>query len=203
MSYFINFLRERWMVFPDALRAGLPGQEDTNINKDLQPSEQLLRQQNTHKRHCNLFVLPLYFISFAFTIMVLLRLLLSIGVSQPMAVAASSAILPRISAYVAPYGFPTSAFSSYYFLPATPTQEPQPALYDPVLNVTYPANLTNPDTIPDKDDDPVYYPSPTASLSADAALDFLDAVVKNVTAVISAGKCQAIWYWKSFQADCI
>lgn len=99
--------------------------------------------------------------------------------------AASS--LPGTSAYAPPYGFPSTVFSSYYNYPATPTAEPQPALYDPILNITFPANLTNPETIPDEDNDPVYYPSPTVSLSGAAATSSLAAVVKNVTAVISAG----------------
>ena len=69
------------------------------------------------------------------------------------------------SSFVAPAGFPTSVFSSYYENPVA-TQEPQPALYDPVLNITFPANLTNPDTIPDEDNDPVYYPVPIANLTS-------------------------------------
>ena len=49
--------------------------------------------------------------------------------------------VPGASSYVAPAGFPTSAFSSYYPVPSG--QEPQPALYDPILNITYPLNLTS------------------------------------------------------------
>lgn len=75
----------------------------------------------------------------------------------------SSGSIPGASSYVAPAGYPTTAFSSYY--PAPSGQEPQPALYDPVLNITYPANLTNPDHLPDDDPDPVYYPKPIAKLS--------------------------------------
>jgi hypothetical protein len=51
--------------------------------------------------------------------------------------------LPGVSSCVASAGFPTSAFASYYFLSASPSQNPQPAIYDPVLNITYPVNLTN------------------------------------------------------------
>ena len=46
---------------------------------------------------------------------------------------------------------------------AGPTNEPQPALYDPVLNITYPLNLTSPDSIPAHDADPVVYPVPLAN----------------------------------------
>ena len=100
---------------------------------------------------------------------------------------AAASNLPGNSAYTAEAGFPTSAFSSYYFLPATPTQQPQPALYDPILNTTYPEYLTNPDTIPDVDPDPIYYPTPTVSLSDAAATAYLQTVIKNVSSVISAG----------------
>jgi hypothetical protein len=93
--------------------------------------------------------------------------------------------IPGASSYVASAGFPTSAFSSYYLLPATPTQEPQPALYDPVLNITFPYNLTNPDTIPDSNSDPVVYPSPTASISPAAQQSFIVQVIANVTKAIS------------------
>ena len=75
----------------------------------------------------------------------------------------TSGSMPGVSSYVAPAGYPTTAFSSYYPVPSG--QEPQPALYDPILNITYPLNLTNPDTLPDNDPDPVYYPKPIAKLS--------------------------------------
>lgn len=69
------------------------------------------------------------------------------------------------SSFVAPSLFPSSAFSSYWIKP-TATAEPQPALYDPVLNVTYPLNLTNPNTIPTNDTrDPIYYPPVIANLT--------------------------------------
>lgn len=69
------------------------------------------------------------------------------------------------SSFVAPSLFPSSAFSSYWTKP-TATAEPQPALYDPVLNITYPLNLTNPNTIPTNDTrDPLYYPPVIANLT--------------------------------------
>lgn len=71
---------------------------------------------------------------------------------------------PGAASFVVPTAFPTSVFSSYYVKPAA-TVEPQPALYDPVLNITYPLNLTNPDTIPSVNTDPVYYPLAIANLT--------------------------------------
>ena len=73
--------------------------------------------------------------------------------------------MPGAASFVVPSAFPTSVFSSYYVKPAA-TQEPQPALYDPVLNITYPLNLTNPNTIPSADTaDPVYFPEAIANVS--------------------------------------
>ena len=108
-----------------------------------------------------------------------------------------SAGIPGASSYVASLGFPTSAFSSYYYLPdnAKPTQEPQPAIYDPILNLTFPYNLTNPDTIPDDDPDPIYFPEPTQILTDEEKEALLVTVSSKVAAIIdsdstdSCGKC--------------
>ena len=98
-----------------------------------------------------------------------------------------SASAPGSASYLVSAGFPTSAFSSYYFLPASPTQEPQPAIYDPVLNKTWPYNLTNPDTIPTADPDPIYYPVPTTSIAATAQPSYLAQVVASVSGIIQNG----------------
>ncbi|GIJ99407.1 hypothetical protein Aspvir_001539 [Aspergillus viridinutans] len=107
--------------------------------------------------------------------------------------------LPGASSYVAPAGFPTSAFSSYYYLPAEPTQEPQPVIQDPVLNTTFPYNLTNPNTIPTENNDPVVFPTPSKKLSDGQQHDLIQAVVANVTSIIngnathgSCNKCKAV-----------
>jgi hypothetical protein len=77
---------------------------------------------------------------------------------------AKSSSVPGVSLFTVPAGFPTAVFSSYYVPPA-PTQEPQPAVYDPVLNFAFPHNLTDPHNIPDVDTDPVYYPAPVGNVS--------------------------------------
>ncbi|KAH4988245.1 hypothetical protein HBI76_093330 [Parastagonospora nodorum] len=92
---------------------------------------------------------------------------------------------PGANAYTAPAGFPTSAFSSYYLRPAIPTAEPQPALYDAVLNITYPANLTNPSTIQKEDNDPVFFPPALANLSDTQTKAFLDEISAQVSRIIS------------------
>ncbi|OMP82605.1 Sphingomyelin phosphodiesterase 2 [Diplodia seriata] len=97
--------------------------------------------------------------------------------------AAMQASAPGVSSYIASAGFPTSAFSSYYLPPST-TQEPQPALHDPVLNVTFPLNLTNPDTIPDRVIDPVFYPDPVANLTSDAVETLFSAILANISTII-------------------
>jgi hypothetical protein len=83
---------------------------------------------------------------------------------------------PGSSSITQPANFPAALFTSYYLTPA-PTQEPQPAISDSVLGIVYPFNLTNPRDIPDVDDDPIYYPQPTA-------------VVTNGTAVVQAAIAQ-------------
>ena len=107
--------------------------------------------------------------------------------------------LPGSKAYTAPAGFPTSAFASYYLSPAKPTAEPQPALYDAVLNITYPANLTNPHTIPDHDDDPVFFPPALANLTETQTQVLLKGIVAQISEIIegdningNCSKCIAV-----------
>ncbi|KAK3062701.1 hypothetical protein LTS18_003536 [Coniosporium uncinatum] len=99
----------------------------------------------------------------------------------------SASGLPGSTSYQAPPGFPTDAFSSYYVSPAQPTEEPQPAIYDPILDLTFPLNLTSPNTIPEFDPDPIYYPIPPRNLSENEAKALVASVVANVTIIISAG----------------
>ena len=101
------------------------------------------------------------------------------------------------SVYTVPAGFPTSAFPSYY-LPPTSTQEAQPILHDPVLNITFPLNLTSPDTLPTIDNDPVFYPQPVGNISDANATSLVQAAIANITGVIevnngasNCSKCQA------------
>ena len=101
------------------------------------------------------------------------------------------------SAYTVSAEFPTSAFSSYY-VPPSSTQEPQPILHDPVLNITYPLNLTSPNTIPTVDNDPVFYPQPTVNISDAAAAALVQAAITNISSIIQANngagncsKCQS------------
>lgn len=67
-----------------------------------------------------------------------------------------------------------------------PTQEPQPAIFDPVLNITFPLNLTDPSTIPTVDADPVLYPEPIANVSDAAAEAVIAASVAQVLDIASA-----------------
>jgi hypothetical protein len=93
--------------------------------------------------------------------------------------------MPGAASFVVPSAFPTSVFSSYYIKPAA-TQEPQPVLYDPILNITYPLNLTNPKTIPTTDPDPVSYPQPIANVSNSTASAFIHIAVEQVLSIITS-----------------
>lgn len=75
---------------------------------------------------------------------------------------------------------------SYYYLPEQPTQQPQPAIHDPVLNITFPANLTNPHTLPDSNPDPVYLPEPLEDLSQDQQHVLVKEVIHNLTQTIES-----------------
>ncbi|KAL6240483.1 hypothetical protein RBB50_012595 [Rhinocladiella similis] len=75
----------------------------------------------------------------------------------------------QVLAYTVPAGFPTSLFSAYY-IPPSPTEEPQPIIHDLALNYTYPLELTNPNTIPEEDEDPVYYPAALYSVNNGSAI---------------------------------
>ena len=89
-----------------------------------------------------------------------------------------------VSKYTVSAAFPTSVFSSYY-VPPTATQEPQPALFDSVLNITYPLNLTDPKTIPTVDNDPVYYPEAVANLTNATAEAFVATALLQIQEIIS------------------
>ncbi|CAI7606277.1 unnamed protein product [Penicillium glandicola] len=93
--------------------------------------------------------------------------------------------LPGDSSYVAAAGFPTSAFSSYYLSPAQPTKQPQPIVYDPVLDLTFPYELTDPDNIPDNHDE-VYFPVPPTHMPAKKRYKLVQEAVSNVTNIIKS-----------------
>ncbi|OIW29917.1 sphingomyelin phosphodiesterase [Coniochaeta ligniaria NRRL 30616] len=65
-----------------------------------------------------------------------------------------------------------------------PTVEPQPVIYDPVLNITFPLNLTDPTTIPTHDTDPVVYPVPLANLTSADAEAVVSAALAEVLSII-------------------
>jgi len=84
--------------------------------------------------------------------------------------------------FVAPPGFPTSIFSSYC-TPPVATAEPQPLIHDPVLNITYPCNLTDPNNIPQIDNDPVFYPQPIQRLSQAQQQAVINQTITQITGV--------------------
>ncbi|KAL5355210.1 Metallo-dependent phosphatase-like protein [Aspergillus floccosus] len=92
--------------------------------------------------------------------------------------------LPGASSYIAPPGFPTAAFLSYYYSPAKPTAEPQPIIHDPVLGFDFPLNLTDPNTIPQEKHDPSVFPDPIFHLPDHEQRALVRSVKVNVTRVI-------------------
>ena len=89
------------------------------------------------------------------------------------------------SSYVVPAEFPSSIFQSYYY-GASPTQNPQPAIHDPVLDFTYPLNLTDPTTIPQNDTDPAILPPATENVTDSQAQAAYQSAVSQV-GTIAAG----------------
>lgn len=93
---------------------------------------------------------------------------------------------PGAASYVVSTAFPTSVFSSYY-VEAAPTSEPQPAIFDPVLNITYPANLTNPEKLPTADLDAVFYPLAIANFTATTSEALVKLALSQVNSIIYEG----------------
>ncbi|KAL1306409.1 hypothetical protein AAFC00_005115 [Neodothiora populina] len=78
----------------------------------------------------------------------------------------------------------TSAFSSYWTRP-NPTAEPEPVVVDPILNITFPRNLTDPFTIPENvTSDPLYYPSAIANLTRAGQQAVISSAVSQIEAII-------------------
>ncbi|CCC13349.1 unnamed protein product [Sordaria macrospora k-hell] len=90
-----------------------------------------------------------------------------------------------VSVFTVPAAFPTSVFSSYYVKPG-PTNQPQPALYDPVLNITFPSNLTDQKHVPDSNDDPVIFPQPVANLSDATGEAIVSAAVSEILRIFES-----------------
>ncbi|KAK3680633.1 Metallo-dependent phosphatase-like protein [Podospora appendiculata] len=69
-----------------------------------------------------------------------------------------------------------------------PTNEPQPVIFDPVLNITFPFNLTNPETIPTQDPDPVLFPPTLANLTDTTAEALVSAAIAQIQSIIAANE---------------
>ena len=94
--------------------------------------------------------------------------------------------MPGSASFKAPAGFPTSIFSSYYVEPV-PTQEPQPVIFDAVLGLTFPFNLTDPENIPTSSNDPVFFPKPIGTVPDGSADAFVQAAVGQIREIITGG----------------
>lgn len=84
-------------------------------------------------------------------------------------------------------------------MPPGPAVQPQPVIYDPVLNKTFPLNLTDPRAIPQRDQDPVLFPPALLNLTdaqADAVIarassNIRDILANRTRATTSCEKCVA------------
>ena len=114
-----------------------------------------------------------------------LRLLDALAVSLLACLAcAQQAPLSGSASYQPPAGFPTSLFSSYY-VPPSPTQEPQPAVFDEALNETYPFNLTDPKNIENVTTDPIYYPPSVQPGSNASTQAFVQSAYQQVLEIVT------------------
>lgn len=111
------------------------------------------------------------------------RTIFAMAATAVFSIEAVHAQLPGAASFVVPSAFPNAVFSSYYVKPA-PTVEPQPALHDPVLNITYPLNLTDPRTVPTADNDPVYYPKAIAHLDNTTSEAFVQLALAEIKSII-------------------
>ncbi|KAI1873910.1 uncharacterized protein JN550_003179 [Neoarthrinium moseri] len=93
--------------------------------------------------------------------------------------------IPGSASFTVPAAFPTSVFSSYYVKPG-PTIEPQPALYDPILNKTFAFNVTDPLSIQSHSADPVYFPAALANLSEASAEAVITAASGEILTILTA-----------------
>ena len=98
------------------------------------------------------------------------------------AVQAQSAGQQQLAAYTVPAGFPTSLFPAYY-IPPSPTEEPQPKVHDDILEYTYPLELTNQTGIPQEDPDPVFYPTPIGAYSN--GTNIVSAATQQISSIIT------------------
>ncbi|TRM70481.1 Metallo-dependent phosphatase-like protein [Schizophyllum amplum] len=104
--------------------------------------------------------------------------------------AAAANIVP--STYTVPGAFPTSVFTAYYNNPTATAGQVQPVIEDPVLNKTYPLNLTAPDTIPTENLDPHPLPSKASDdLLLQLALGQLSSVANSSALNDTCAKCVA------------
>ncbi|KAK4159001.1 Metallo-dependent phosphatase-like protein [Cladorrhinum sp. PSN259] len=91
--------------------------------------------------------------------------------------------LHAVTAFTVPAIFPTSVFSSYYVTPG-PANQPQPVIFDPISNLTFPFNLTDPDNIPNLAGDPIFFPPALTNLTKSAAENFTSAAVAEIFRIL-------------------
>ncbi|KAK4230455.1 Metallo-dependent phosphatase-like protein [Podospora fimiseda] len=91
--------------------------------------------------------------------------------------------LQLVTEFTVPATFPTSIFSSYYVTPG-PTNQPQPMVFDPISNLTFPFSLTDPDHVPSHAGDPILFPPATSNLTEAAAEALVSKAVAEIMGII-------------------
>lgn len=88
------------------------------------------------------------------------------------------------SKFVVPSDFPSSVFANYYVKPG-PNSQPQPAIFDPILNITFPFNLTDPKNIPTHNDDPIYFPPGDENITNSRAEELIGYALLKIQDIMS------------------
>ncbi|KAH8812697.1 sphingomyelin phosphodiesterase-like protein [Xylogone sp. PMI_703] len=94
--------------------------------------------------------------------------------------------LPGAASYTVPSTFPTGVFSKYYVKPGS-NVEPQPVVFDPVLKINYPEQLTDPRKIPTVDTDPVVLPEGIRGITKSTAEELVQIALDEITNIINDG----------------
>ncbi len=61
-------------------------------------------------------------------------------------------------------------------------------IYDPVLNISFPLNLTSPDSIPLRDDDPLVFPVAAANISSSGSEALVSAALAEILGIVASNQ---------------
>lgn len=67
---------------------------------------------------------------------------------------------------------------------AGPTNQPQPIIFDPISNLKFPSNLSDPDNVPSHTADPLFFPPAMANLTDTAARTMVSAAIAEISRIL-------------------